>query len=300
MASDGSLWLANLLYTRMIGRVLPARWFGPPAPRPEALSASRDPLQLEIVSHCWQYAHLLRYQLSSLVHYPPTQLNLTYTLYHSPDDSATCALLAEFADMDVPNVTWQWRSLPTKKIMRRAIGRNDAALRSTADWIWFADCDLMFRENCLDSLAAVAPTVNTGMIFPQSEQITALLPADHELIRSFDEPNPPTLVDVDPLLFHQSAIDKAKGAFQIVHGDVARASGYCKELSIYQAPTDRWRKTYEDTVFRQLIGYQGVPADIQGLYRIRHIAKGRYADKSTVTRVRKSIRKAQEKADASN
>ncbi len=98
-------------------------------------------------------------------------------------------------------------------------------------------------------------------------------------------------IDIDISLFKPNVITKAKGAFQIVHGDVARAVGYCGSIKLYQTPTHTWRKTYEDTVFRRLIGYDGEPVDVQNLYRIRHAEKGRYATGSKLGKIRGGIRR---------
>ena len=48
--------------------LVPSRWYLKP-PKREQLTARSGVLDIEIVSHCWQYAHLLAYQLSSLVNF---------------------------------------------------------------------------------------------------------------------------------------------------------------------------------------------------------------------------------------
>lgn len=88
---------------------------------------------------------------------------------------------------------------------------------------------------------------------------------------------------------------KAKGPHQITHGDIARACGYCDSISHYQAPAGRWMKTYEDRAFRWLIGTHGTPLDIPNVCQIRHIVKGRYKKDSGITRIRKFIRRSQDR-----
>jgi len=289
--SDFTFWLANQYYTKMVGKIIPARWYSPKPPEAMALSMPSQAPHLEIVSHCWQYAHLAVYQFSSLLRHPPQQLTVTHTLFYASEDTETEKLAAEFAANKVANVTWRSIPLPKAELMRRAIGRHRAALATSADWIWFADCDLMFGENCLDSLAPYLKTERVGLLFPDGERVTDLLPAHHPWITDSLKQKRP--VAVDPSVFHANTIHKAKGAFQIVHGDVARAMGYCGNLPLYQQPDTRWRKTYEDTVFRNLLGHEGVPVSIDNLMRIRHIAKGRYKDDSRVSEVRKSLRRSQ-------
>ena len=106
--------------------------------------------------------------------------------------------------------------------------------------------------------------MNVRLAYPASEQITELLPTDHPMI-NLPQDNP-QIVDIDPSLFRKSSVKKAKGTFQIVHGDVARHCGYCKDLSFYQRPTKRWRKTFEVTVFRRVIADEGKPIDVIGLH----------------------------------
>jgi len=285
------MWLANRYYTNLVGKIIPAHWYSPKPPVATELSLPVGRPHLEIVSHCWQYAHLAIYQFSSLQRHPPKNLSITHTLYYAAEDTQTKSLADHFAATEVENVSWRSIPLPKAELMRRAIGRNRAALATSADWVWFADCDLIFDENCLDSLAPHLKSQQTGLLFPNGERITELLPADHPWIT--DSLTAPRPVAIDPNMFHANTITKAKGAFQIVHGDVARAMGYCGDLPLYQQPDSRWRKTYEDTVFRNLLGHEGVPVTIDNLLRIRHIAKGRYKDDSRVSEMRKSLRQAQ-------
>jgi len=289
MATDKLIWLRHQINKLLIGKVLPISWFGPKPPAKSALRHPVAPLQLQIVSHCWQYAHMLNFQLSSLVNYPPSSFKLTYTLYHAAEDHELKKLIARFDAIEVPNVTWQWIEVPKPQLFRRAIGRNRTALSTSADWVWFSDCDLIFHESCLDSLAQVLETQQQEpMVFPRQEFVTDLLEPSHPMLNQSRE----AIIDIDKSLFSCNQIHKAKGAFQIVHGDILRACGYCRDLSTYQKPMHHWSKTYEDTLFRRMIGSEGSAVDVQGLYRIRHIEKGRYKKGSTVSQVRQSIRVA--------
>jgi len=246
-------------------------------------------LELEIVSHCWQYAHLLLYQISSLANYPPSACNVTYTLYYCEEDAHTVRLVDYFSKIKINQVTWNWQPLPREYLFRRAIGRNRAALQTSADWVWFTDCDTIFHRNCLDTLASQVTGKDERLVFPAHERITPLLESTSEMLAALQGSS--LVTDIDTSQFEHNDITKAKGAFQIVHGDVCRALGYCNALSLFQSPTDRWRKTFEDPVFRKLIRSEGVAVEVQNLYRIRHIEKGRYTKDSAVSDVRKSLRK---------
>ncbi|MCA1732573.1 MAG: glycosyltransferase family 2 protein [Acidobacteria bacterium] len=265
------------------------RWFSSP-PEPSSLTPRTGELGVEIVSHCWNYHNLLAYQLSSLVKYPPTGSLVTMTVFYSPEDEATADLLEYFGRIDVPRVKWNWSPVAKQLLFRRAIGRNRAALATEADWIWFTDCDVVFHEGCLDTLAERLQGRQELLVFPAIEQITPLLPANHPMLTAVADR--PRLVEIDLGLFSPQPLTFAKGCHQITHGDVARAVGYCNSLKIYQQPADRWRKAWEDRAFRWLLGTDGVPVDIPGSYRIRHAAKGRYSHPVTGA-LRGSLRRAQ-------
>ncbi|WP_226668113.1 glycosyltransferase family A protein [Microbulbifer aggregans] len=272
---------------------VPASMFQKPLPVKEARAARTGQLDIEIVSHCWQYSHFLIYQLSSLALYPPTKATVTMTVYYNSEDTRTAAVLDYFGKQQVPGITWNWRELPKHSLFRRAIGRNEAALATKADWIWFTDCDLMFRENCIDQLAELLQGRTDSLVFPSRERITSLL-ADDDPMLNFD-PKDLRVIDIDDSRFIEQTRDRATGPLQIAHGDIARAGGYCNSLSYYQKPAEGWCKAHEDRAFRWLLGSQGVPLEIPGVYRIRHVSKGRYTGSKLNTQIRSNVRKATDK-----
>jgi hypothetical protein len=279
------LWFLRLA----AGGLVPARWYLPSVPAEGERGAKRGFLSLEIVSHCWRYAHLLAYQLSSLVLYPPSRLSVTMTVYHSADDAGTAALLREFGARRVPNVSWNWRVLDRGRLFRRGIGRNLAARATACDWIWFTDCDLLFHQGCLDALADALQGRRDALVFPHAESVSGLLAEDDPMLeRGRAGPMP---VEIDPSRFVRHTRDRATGPLQVTHGDVARACGYCEGLRVYQKPSPVWTKATEDRAFRWLLRTQGVPVEVPGVFRIRHASKGRYGDDSLSGRVRGAIRR---------
>lgn len=273
------------------GGWLPAAWFNRGLPSRAARQARRGRLHIEIVSHCWNYAHMLVYQLSSLVNYPPREADVTMTVFHSPEDQRTVELLEFFAAIEAPGVRWNWQALPKEQLFRRAIGRNRAALASTADWVWFTDCDLMFRHDCIDALAAQLQGRQDALVYPRVERRTELLAEGDPLLSQHE----PAVVDIeDEAGFKSYAPGRATGPLQVTHGDVARALGYCNPIAYYQQPAERWCKAHEDRAHRWLLQSQGVPLEVPGVYRIRHVAKGRYAGDTMVTRVRTGLRQQQD------
>ena len=273
--------------------LVPASLFQKPLPNKDQRAARTGSLNIEIVSHCWQYSHFLIYQLSSLVLFPPTKATVTMTVYYNSEDTRTVAVLNFFAKQQVAGVRWNWCEQPKESLFRRAIGRNQAALASKADWVWFSDCDLMFRKQCVDQLAELLQGRNDSLVFPLRERITSLLEDDDPML-NFD-PQDLRVIDINDAMFVEQTRDRATGPLQIAHGDISRAGGYCDSLAYYQKPAASWCKAHEDRAFRWLLGTQGEPLDIPGVYRIRHISKGRYTGSKLNTRFRSSVRKATDK-----
>jgi hypothetical protein len=284
-----SQWIHGIFLRFAAAGLVPARWFLSDLPSAEERSAKCGRLKIEVVSHCWNYSHLLAYQLSSLVQQPPADVDITMTVFFCSEDVGTVKLLDRFGAINVPGITWNWRSISREHLFRRAIGRNLAARETDADWVWFTDCDLIFKDGCLDALGQVLQGRRDALVFPREERCTSLLASSDPMLQADDGPSP--IVEIDVAEFTVRVREKATGPLQITHGDVARACGYCDSIRLYQQPSEVWRKTYEDTAFRWLIRTQGVPIDLPGVYRIRHVEKGRYTGSSASTSVRSLIRR---------
>jgi len=284
------MWnLIQLAFFRFAaGGWIPASWFEPDLPPESARAAKTGHLKLEVVSHCWNYSHFLVYQLSSLVLFPPKKLDVVMTVFYSPEDTRTAELLAFFESQMVPGVTWNWQPVSRQVLFRRGIGRNRAALATQADWVWFTDCDLMFRDNCVDTLAEVLQGRRDALLFPEQEHTTDLLAEDNPMLQAGT--SGPQVLDIDTRSFTTRQITKATGPLQIAHGDVCRAVGYCRNIGLYQQPVESFAKCHEDRAFRWLLGSQGEPAQVPGVYRIRHVSKGRYSGNDTRSRLRTWLR----------
>lgn len=285
----------SLFYRVAVSGALPVALFRDVDPDTVTKTKKTGKLNLEIVSHCWRYGHFLSYQLSSLVNHRTEKFDITMTVYHMPDDELVTPVLDYFGRMEIPGVTWNWQAMPKEQLFRRSIGRNLAAKNTSADWIWFTDADILFHENCLDTLADLLQGRDDGLVHPNIGLGTRLLADDDEILEKGREGPNILEIPIDQFTPYGGPRKKAKGPHQITHGDIARACGYCDSIAYYQKPAKRWMKTYEDRAFRWLIGTHGVPLDIPNVCQIRHIVKGRYEKDSTMTRIRKFIRKSQDR-----
>lgn len=267
---------------------IPPQWFEPNLPLESDRAARKGHLNVEVVSHCWNYSHFLVYQLSSVVLFPPKKLDVTMTVFYSPEDIKTKALLDFFSEQVVPGVAWNWQPVEKEQLFRRAIGRNRAALATKADWVWFTDCDLMLRDNCLDTLAEALQGRQDALLFPGVERTTDLLAENNPMLQAGS--TEPQVLDIDTASFTSRQISKATGPLQIAHGDVCRAVGYCRNIRLYQQPVESFAKCHEDRAFRWLLRSQGAPISIPGVYRIRHVSKGRYSGNEARSRLRTWLR----------
>jgi hypothetical protein len=281
--------LQSWIVRHAAGGLLPLRGLWPPMTvTPEAREGR---LGIELVSHCWNYSHLLECQLGSLLAHPPREVDVTMTVYFSREDQRTARLLELAGAREVPGVTWSWRALPKELLFRRSIGRNHAALSTSADWIWFTDCDVLFGEGCLDGLGRALQGRTEPLVFPAVERLTSLL--EDEDLRGASEPA--LRLPGKDLEFVEVPVTKAKGPLQITHGDVARGMGYCRDMAVYQRPEPAFAKCREDTAFRWLLGTHGVPVDVPAVSRLRHLSKGRYTGTASGSVLRRTVRQVQER-----
>ena len=234
-------------------------------------------MHLEIVSHCWDYSRLLTYQLSSLVLFPPTKLQVTISVFYAPDDIRTVQVLEHFSKQHIHNIEWKWRELPRPSLVRRAIGRNIVALETKADWIWFTDCDVIFR-GCLDFLPSTLDKVSTDLCYPMNVVYSKCIRCGHQMLMNA---NIIQTLDINPSDFNLSrpaVINRAMGPFQIARTSALCDKGYCNLYPQFLQPSpDCYAdRCPEDVMFRKTLGgyYYGTAINIPHVYVISHYEKG--------------------------
>lgn len=272
--------------------LVPARWVFNVPKTSQLTKPAAAPETIEIVSHCWNYSHLLSYQLMSLVDNPPQQFSIRFTVFYSKEDKATVKLLNQYSAVRRDGIQWNFIELDKNALLRRAIGRNQAAKNTSADWIWFTDCDLVFGKDTFNSLAHELTGQRSLLVFPETVKRTSLLEKNNKLL-TCDEFNVDDCLKGGSVKFH--TFEKATGPVQIVHGPSARKYGYCDQLACYQQPQERWVKTYEDRAFRWLLGTHGEPINVADVSIIRHVEKGRYGSDSALSKLREMNRKIKDK-----
>lgn len=239
----------------------------------------RRPL-LEVCAHAWNYANLACLHLSSYVLHPPQRCRVLVTICHCPDeDPRTAEVLEWFAANGTPlNVEWRWHAMARPRLCRRAIGRNEVAQRTRADWVLYADIDHLWGAGALDAAAgalAAAGRRGARLCYPHRILVSDPPEAGDEEIARVTEPG---IYAVHPGRFKPRRQPRAIGGTQWVHGDVARERGYLPGHPKHQRPAQRWRRTFGDKAFRYSLGLDnpnGVPVSVPGVYRLRHSRYGR-------------------------
>lgn len=234
---------------------------------------SKPPL-VELVSHCYAaeipcFAHLLNCQLSSLFLCPPSHCRVRITVCQTPDDGLTYYVAKEFAakysESGLP-VELVQRMYGKRELFRRAIGRNQAALQTKSDVVWFIDCDYLIGSGCLDALVATS-LPSSRVAFPREVMIhSSHAVGDAEIARVV----PGKVFEPDLSLFVPSHPKVAIGGIQIVPGDVARR-GYLDGTKWVVPRKDEkpFPDFRDDKAYRNAVG-GSEPIDLPGVYRMRH------------------------------
>ena len=152
-----------------------------------------------------------------------------------------------------------------------------------------------FRRSVLDTLAELLQGRDDALVHPETTLGTALLPDDDPILRRGREGPALLVLPQEEFPLRRGSAGRAKGPYQITHGDIARACGYCESMRFYQKPARGWRKAYEDSAFRWLLGTRGTPLDLPGVCQIRHLAKGRYRKGASTSMIRALLRRSQDR-----
>lgn len=235
----------------------------------------RKPL-VEIVSHCYamelpHYADALCYQLSSFIMHPPQKCDVVASICYCCEDEKTGAVVKWFYDNS--ELTINPCITTPEKLGRRAISRNFVASLSSADFVWFADVDQVYRDGILDRLVEMPWPDDVVMVFPQDIMIHRDWKTGDRATQALN--GKPRLVNISVAEFVPKHYNRAIGGVQIVRGDFARRYGYLNGHPKWQQPrTDgkMFGDFVDDRQYRGFCGRHGkiVGVDLPGLYRIRH------------------------------
>lgn len=245
---------------------------------------------IEVVAHCWavdlaDYAHLLYLQGLSLVRQAELSEGLTvrWTVCCNEEDSLTTQAIERVRRFDEEkHLRIKVMPLDKNSLFKRSVGRNLAALASTADVVWFTDCDYVFFHGSLEEAHRQCMGNPHGpMVYPSEIQATPKDVGAHVIKRAAWAQGGWALQDVlrqsEPMLY-----SRAIGGVQIVLGGFCRRYGYLnnhpKNKPLRGKPAG-FKRCRCDVTFRrqgkagERVG-TGTGVQIDGVYRIRHPLRG--------------------------
>lgn len=246
-------------------------------------------MSIRIVTHAYAiqfplYAVFLRSQLSSLVIQPieSVPVKITVCCLEEGEDPEIETVLEDFLDLQFHGVLSTHR-MTREKLFRRAVGRNEVALQSMEDLIWFCDADYYMGQGCFDAIWeqwCSFPDPKPIFIWPR----TTWIHLNHDVGDEFIEASYSERGLIDPTedqtKFKRMRYDFAIGGLQIMNGEHARTHGYLNGTKWTDPITD-WDgpvTTAEDVKFRKVCKSIGdghdAAIDVPELYRLRHSETG--------------------------
>jgi len=243
---------------------------------------------IRIVSHCYadKYVHFawaLKLQAMSLLQFP-CECEVRWTVCWTESDENTSWVMdwaaERFRKLDRP-LFIDHIPLPKEWLWRRAIGRHRATLFGRDGLLWFTDCDYLFGEDCLSTLARMEWPEGASVAFPSKVLISETHEqGDQLLCQAWHVDKLP----LDEFTFVPHYYSKAIGGVQIVRAEDAWHRGYVEQgKGKWHRPVKQPFPNFrDDIVFRQEWSRYGriVPITLPNLYRVRHTKTSYQEDKT--------------------
>lgn len=228
-------------------------------------------LSLEICIHTFRYQKRLCWMLSSILQQKGDIPNIIVNISHCSDDgNPTTEEVCKFFREKGLNIV---ETIVTKEeVCNRAIARNKQATATKADWVLFADSDMVYSEFFFDDLQKQLRRDLRDVQLVMGADRTSL---DEKFsIKFFEEDkgvyprvieSPSDIASKWPVKW-KTGRGTAPGNFQLVNGNVLRGKAKGK---ITDMPKDFWRNTRGDRALRvRLGGRKAIEAKNQ--YHLNH------------------------------
>ncbi len=252
-------------------------------------------MKIELVTHCWakdnpHFAGALVLQLSSILIDQPKHCDVVMTVCMNEDDENTVRVVRHFMKRQHSGFRIHALSMPVGQLGRRSIGRNYAALHTTADYVWFTDVDHCFCDGILDRLVQMewpfrrdiaGDECPASMIFPGEIMISKNWDVGDEATE--DVWQQPKLKSISKEDFAPKRYNKAIGGVQIVRGNFAQSCGYLNNEVKWQTPAEKPFASFADDIaYRKACEKYGsiVKVGLPGVFRLRHGKTSYEADKT--------------------
>jgi hypothetical protein len=213
-------------------------------------------LTIEIMIHCFRYQRRLTWMLSSILQQKGDVPNIIVNVSHTNNDGTpTTSEVCKFFRENGLNIVETL--VDEKHVSNRAYARNIQATQTTADWILFADSDMVYSELFFDDLQKRLKTILKDVQLVMGADRHSL--DDQFCIKYFEEDirkYPCIVEDVAKItsgfkIKWKCGSGIAPGNFQLISGKVLKEK--CKG-KITDRPGDHWRRTKGDRALRVRVG----------------------------------------------
>jgi len=213
-------------------------------------------ITIEICIHCFRYQKRLTWMLSSLLQQKGDVPNIIVNISHTDDDGdPTTEEACRFFKEKGLNIVET--KVTREEVSNRALARNKQATATTADWILFADSDMVYSEYFFDDLQKRLKTIYKDIELVMGADRHSL--DDQFCIKYFEEDKrkyPCEIENVDKVIRDfpvkwTCGSGVAPGNFQLVSVKVLKEKGKGK---ITDRPGDHWRRTKGDRALRVRLG----------------------------------------------
>jgi hypothetical protein len=209
-------------------------------------------LTIEICIHCFRYQRRLTWMLNSILQQKGEVPNIIVNVSHTDNDGTpTTEQVCDFFREKGLNIVET--KVTQEEVSNRALARNRQATATTADWILFADSDVVYAELFFDDLQKRLKTIY--------KDIQLVMGADrHSLDDKFciqyfesDTRQYPCIVENVAKVASEFKVKwvtgrgTAPGNFQLVSGKVMKEKCGGK---VTDRPGDLWRHTKGDRALR--------------------------------------------------
>ena len=231
----------------------------------------KEKLDIEICIHTFRYQRRLCWMLSSILQQKGDVPNITVSISHTDDDGdPTTAEVCEF--FREKGLVIKEQIMKPEKVKNRAVGRNMQVAETEADWILFADSDMVYSPHFFEDIQKQLKTTYA--------QETKVLGADRVsldipfCIKHFEEddtqypceiPEVAKIAEEWPVKW-VTGRKTCAGNFQLAN---VQAINYIAKGKYTGREGDVWRRTKSDRAFRCRMGGRR-PMKVLPQYHLNH------------------------------
>ena len=233
-------------------------------------------LTIEICIHCNFYQRRLNWMLNSLLDQKGDIPNIIVNISHTDlDGNPTTQRVCEFFREKGLNIV---ETLVTQEeVSNRAVARNKQATATTADWILFADSDVVYSDDFFFDLQNKLKTIYKDIkVVMGADRYSLDIPFCTKYFNEQDTTEYPRIIENVSKIVSEFPIkwcrgaDSAPGNFQLISVQVLKEKCGGK---ITDRPKDHWRNTKGDRALRCRAGGR-IGIKVQKMWHLNHDRSG--------------------------